>query len=304
MTDFKYHSRLSVLFAWLAFFSILALCSAFGAPAASLGKGAPPTQGASGAPLKTEAVAYKQDTASLEGLLVYDRGLKGRQPGIVLVPDWMGVSDVARQYAEKAARLGYVVFVADIYGKSVRPKDAKEASAASDFYKKDRALMQARARAAYDQLLKTARVDTSRIAAMGYCFGGGVALELARSGAPLSGTISFHGNLDTPHPEQAKNIKGRILVQHGADDPFVPPEQVKAFKDEMRSAATDWQLIEYGGSVHGFTNPTVGSDNSKGVAYNPKADKRSFQAMADFYQDIFAAKPALGAAAAGANPPR
>jgi dienelactone hydrolase len=105
----------------------------------------------------------------------------------------------------------------------------------------------------------------------------------------LDGTISFHGNLDTPHPEQAKNIKGRILVQHGADDPFVPQDQVKAFKDEMRSAATDWELIEYGGSVHGFTNPTAGSDNSKGMAYNPKADKRSFQAMADFYQDIFAA---------------
>lgn len=297
MREFKYHPRLSVLFAWLAFFSILAICSAFGAPATSKVKGA------SGSPLKTESIAYNQDTASLEGMLVYDPALKGRQPGIVLMPDWMGMSDVARQYAEKVARLGYVVMVADIYGKSVRPKDAKEASAASDYYKKDRALMQARARSAYDQLLKTARVDTSRIAAMGYCFGGGVALELARSGAPLDGTISFHGNLDTPHPEQAKNIQGRILVQHGADDPFVPQDQVKAFKDEMRSAATDWQLIEYGGSVHAFTNPTAGSDNSKGAAYNPKADKRSFQAMADFYQDIFAAASVPRAASApGAVP--
>ena len=123
---------------------------------------------------------------------------------------------------------------------------------------------------------------------MGYCFGGGVALELARSGAPLDGTISIHGSLDTPQPEQAKNIKGPILVLHGADDPFVPQDQVKAFRDEMRTAGTDWQLIEYGGAVHAFTNPTAGSDASKGMAYNPKADQRSFQAMADFYQEIFA----------------
>ncbi|MDB5050823.1 MAG: dienelactone hydrolase family protein [Fibrobacteres bacterium] len=241
----------------------------------------------SGAAVKTEIVAYKQDTTTLEGLLVYDGAAKGKQPGIVLGPDWMGVSDLAKQYAEKVAKLGYVVLVADIYGKNVRPKDMKEAGAASDIYKKDRALMQARVRAAYDQLRKSARVDTSRLAAMGYCFGGGVALELARSGAPLKGTITFHGNLDTPHPEQAKNIKGEVLVNHGADDPFVTPDQVKAFTDEMRAGGVDWRLIKYGGAVHGFTNPNAGTDNSKGMAYNAKADKRSWQAMVDFYQEIF-----------------
>ncbi|MEO7959761.1 MAG: dienelactone hydrolase family protein [Fibrobacteria bacterium] len=242
------------------------------------------------ADLKTEAVAYKQDTAALEGLLAYDAALTGRRPGIVLVPDWMGVTDLAKKYAEKVAKLGYVVLVADIYGKAQRPKDMKEASALSGFYKNDRALMQARARAAYDQLRKSPRVDISRIAAMGYCFGGGVALELARSGAGLEGTVSFHGNLDTPHPEQAKQIKGQVLVQHGADDPFVPQDQVKGFMDEMRAAGVDWHLIQYGGAVHGFTNPNAGGDNSKGMAYNAKADKRSFQAMADFYQEIFAVK--------------
>jgi dienelactone hydrolase len=240
-----------------------------------------------GAAVKTETVAYKQDTASLEGLLVYDAAMKGKQPGIVLGPDWMGVSDLAKQYAEKVAHLGYVVFVADIYGKIVRPKDMKEASAQSSLYKNDRALMQARARAAYDQLRKSARVDTSRLAAMGYCFGGGVVLELARSGAPLNGIVTFPGNLDTPHPEQAKNIKGAVLVNHGADDAFVTPDQVKAFEDEMRAANVDWRLILYSGAVHGFTNPNAGSDNSKGMAYNPKADKRSWQAMTDFYQEIF-----------------
>ena len=241
------------------------------------------------AALHSEPVAYKQDTASLEGLLVYDAS-KPKAPGIVLVPDWMGMTDLARQYAEKVAKLGYVVLVADIYGKNFRPKDMQAASAQASLYKNDRALIQARARAALDQLLKSAKVDTSRIAAMGYCFGGGVALELARSGANLDGVISFHGNLDTPHPDQAKNIKGEVLVQHGADDPFVTQDQVKAFEDEMRAAKVDWHLIQYGGAVHGFTNPNAGSDNSKGMAYNAKADKRSFQAMQDFYQEIFAVK--------------
>ena len=239
--------------------------------------------------IKMETVAYKQDTASLEGLLVYDAAVKGKQPGIVLAPDWMGVSDVARQYAEKMARLGYVIMVADIYGKGIRPKDGKEAGVVSAVYKNDRNLMRARAKAALDQLLKSPRVDTARTAAIGYCFGGGVALELARSGANLDGVVSFHGNLDTPHPEQGKNIKARVLIHHGADDPFVPPDQVKAFNDEMESAKVDWFFIGYGGAVHGFTNPTAGNDPSKGMAYNAKADSRSFRATQDFYKEIFSA---------------
>lgn len=242
-----------------------------------------------GAALKTETVAYKQDTASLEGVLVYETS-KPKAPGIVLVPDWMGMTDLARLYAEKVARLGYVVLVADIYGKGVRPKDMKEAGAVSGIYKGNRALMQARARAALEALVKSPRVDTARTAAMGYCFGGGVALELARSGANLDGVISFHGNLDTPAPVPANTLKARVLVHHGADDPFVPPEQVKAFQDEMRAAKADWLLIQYGNSVHGFTNPNAGPDNSKGMAYNAKADARSFESMKDFYQEIFAAK--------------
>jgi dienelactone hydrolase len=242
------------------------------------------------AALKTETVDYKQDTAALEGWLIYDAAAKGKQPGIVLVSDWMGMSDLARQYGEKTAKLGYVVFVADIFGKGIHPKDMKEASAQAGIYRNDRNLMQARAKAALDQLIKSPHVDTARLAAQGYCFGGGVALELARSGAPLKGVVSFHGNLDTPHPEQAKNIKGEVLVQHGADDPFVTADQVKAFTDEMRNAGVDWRLIKYGGAVHGFTNPAAGSDNSKGMAYNPKADKRSWTAMQDFYKEIFAAK--------------
>jgi dienelactone hydrolase len=242
------------------------------------------------AAVKSEPVAYKQDTASLEGLLVYETAGKGKLPGIVLVPDWMGMTDLAKQYGERVAKLGYVVLVADIYGKNVRPKDMKEASATSGIYKNDRALMRARAKAALEQLLKSPRVDASRTAAMGFCFGGGVALELARSGADLDAVVTFHGSLDTPHPEDAKNIKAKVLVLHGADDPFVPQDQVKAFEDEMRAAKTDWSLVKYGNAVHAYTNPGAGNDPSKGMAYNPEAEKRSFRAMQDFYQETLASK--------------
>ncbi len=243
--------------------------------------------GMSQAAIKMEIVAYKQDTASLEGILVYDSAIKGKKPGILLAPDWMGITDIARQQAEKTAKLGYVVFVADIYGKNVRPKNPGEAGKQAGIYKQNRDLMRARAHAALSQLLSSSRVDTSNIAAMGYCFGGGVVLELARSGANLKGAASFHGSLDTPHPEDAKNIKGRILIMHGADDPYVSSADVQGFMTEMKQAGVDWNFIYYSGAVHAFTIPAAGNDNSKGAAYNANADKRSWSAYKEFLTEIF-----------------
>jgi dienelactone hydrolase len=130
-------------------------------------------------------------------------------------------------------------------------------------------------------------VDGKRLAAIGYCFGGTTVLELARSGAEVRGVVSFHGGLDTPNPGDAKNIKGAVLALHGADDPHVPPRQVAAFEEEMRSAGVDWQMIVYGGAVHGFTNPANGSNPSTGVAYDEKADRRSWEAMRSFFTEIF-----------------
>ncbi len=147
--------------------------------------------------------------------------------------------------------------------------------------------MRARAQAGLETLKKQKLVDPQRIAAIGYCFGGTTVLELARDGADVKGVVSFHGGLSTPTPQDAGNIKGKVLVLHGADDPYVKAEEVAAFQQEMRDAKVDWQFISYGNAVHSFTNKAAGTDNSKGAAYNEKADKRSWEAMRAFFAEIF-----------------
>jgi len=164
----------------------------------------------------------------------------------------------------------------------------QEAGATAGKYKNDRPLLRQRVRAGLDQLLKVKNVDSSRVAAMGYCFGGTTVLELARSGADVKGVVSFHGGLGTPSPEDAKNIKAKVLALHGADDPNVPPPEVQAFQEEMRKAKVDWELVSYGGAVHSFTDWNAGNDNSRGAAYNEEADKRSWEAMKAFFQELFA----------------
>jgi dienelactone hydrolase len=163
----------------------------------------------------------------------------------------------------------------------------QEAGAQAGKYKSDRALLRQRVQAGLDTLLKQEGVDKRRVAAIGYCFGGTTALELARSGADIAGVVSFHGGLSTPTPEDAKNIKAKVLACHGADDPNVPPAEVAAFEKEMRDAKADWQLIAYGNAVHSFTDKSAGNDNSKGAAYNENADHRSWQAMKDMFAEIF-----------------
>src|SRR5205085_116509 len=148
-----------------------------------------------------------------------------------------------------------------------------------------------RVNAGLETLLKQQGVDKKRVAAIGYCFGGTTALELARSGADVDGVVSFHGGLSSPTPEDAKNIKGKVLALHGADDPNVPPPEVASFEKEMRDAKVDWQLVAYGNAVHSFTDKSAGIDNSKGAAYNEKADRRSWEAMKDLFAELFGAAP-------------
>lgn len=242
------------------------------------------------AAVRTQVIEYTLRGQTFEGYLAYDDAITGRRPGVLVVHDWNGLNDYAKRRAEQLAELGYAAFAVDMYGKGNRAQNSQEAGRLAGAVRADRPMMRARINAALETLKKQDMVDPNRMAGMGYCFGGGVALELARSGAPVLGVISFHGNLDTPDPKDAANIKGKVLVLHGADDPNVPPAQVKAFEEEMRQAKVDWQMVHYGNAVHSFTNPSAGNDNSKGSAYNAKADARSWVAMKDFFAEIFAGK--------------
>lgn len=240
------------------------------------------------AAIKTADVEYTStDGALMQGYVVYDDAKKSPRPGIIIVHDWMGLGQYDKNKAEQLAKEGYVAFAADIYGKGIRPANADEAGKLATKYKNDRTLLRAHIRAAYDKLESMPQVNPAKMLVMGYCFGGTTALELARSGAPLVGTASFHGGLSTPTPQDAKNIKGKVLVMHGADDPHVPPAEVAAFKKEMADANIDMTFIAYPGAVHAFTNPDAGSDPSKGMAYNADADKKSWAEFEKFLKQVF-----------------
>jgi dienelactone hydrolase len=241
------------------------------------------------AELVTRTIEYRQGDTVLEGYLAYDAAGPARKPGVVVFHQWMGLTGHERGRAEALARLGYVALAADVYGKGVRPASPKDAGAEAGKFKSDRALLRLRAQAALAALAAQPNVAPGKLAAIGYCFGGGAALELARSGAPVLATVSFHGSLDTPTPQDARNIKGKVLVLHGADDPYVPRAAVLALEDELTGGGVDWQVVLYAGAVHSFTQPEAGNDKSKGAAYDASADRRSWQAMKDFLVEIFGA---------------
>jgi dienelactone hydrolase len=239
------------------------------------------------AEIMTETVLYNHGDVELEGFLAWDNSTTDVRPGVLVVHEWTGLNDYTKSRCRQLAELGYVAFAVDMYGKGIRPQTAKEASKQATIYRSDRQLMRARVTAGLNELLKNKFCDANRVAAIGYCFGGGTVLELARSGADIAGVVSFHGNLDTPDPSDARNVQCKILVCHGAADPHVPMKQVEAFFDEMNQADVDFQFIAYGEAVHSFTNPNSGDDPSTGVAYNPTADRRSWQHMQMFFNEIF-----------------
>ena len=239
--------------------------------------------------VKQKLVEYKDGDTVLEGVLVFNAAAKptAKAPGIIVVPDWLGVGPFAVERAARLAGMGYIAFVADIYGKGVRPTNPQEAGAQAGKYKNDRALLRSRVNAALAVLRDQPGCDAGRLAAIGFCFGGTTVLELARSGAPVAGVASFHGGLDSPTPADAKKIRGKVLVMHGADDPHVPAAEVAAFQEEMRGAGVNWEFIAYGDAVHSFTNPHAGTDKAKGAAYNEQADRRSWQALTAFLHELF-----------------
>jgi dienelactone hydrolase len=238
------------------------------------------------ADVQTKTIEYSVGGTTCEGFLAYDDAKTGARPGVVVVHQWKGLTDYEKTRARMLAQLGYTAFCADIYGKGVRPTEVKDAAAQAGKFKDDRALYRQRLMAALEVLKKQPQTNTKELAAIGYCFGGTGALELARSGAAVRGVVSFHGALATPSPADAKNIKCRVLALHGADDPFVPPAEVEAFKKEMADAGVKYELIAYPGAVHGFTQWDAGSDKSKGFAYDKAADEKSWDAMKKFFKEL------------------
>jgi dienelactone hydrolase len=235
----------------------------------------------------SKPVPYELGATKFEGVLIYDDAVKAPRPGLVLVPNWMGINAANLKQAEEIAGDKYVILVADMYGKAVRPKDMSEAGKAATAVKGDRKLMRERINKAVEVLLaqgKGAGLDAAKLGAVGFCFGGTSVLELARSGAKVAAVVSIHGGLDTPNPDTT-SFKGKILAMNGADDPNVPPAQVAAFEAEMKKAKIDWQSVDFGGAVHSFTDPDAKTPGQ--AEYNPVVAKRAFKMMNDYFAEAF-----------------
>lgn len=233
-------------------------------------------------------ITYHINNQPFESVLIYPQFTKHKLPGLVMVPNWMGITQEAINLAKYQASKGYFILITDLYGKNIRPTTPEQASAAMMPVKTNINLLRLRMNTALEVLKQQADyhpINPNKLAAFGFCFGGCCALELARSGAPIQAAISFHGTLDTPNPSDAKNIKSSILVLDGADDPLVPRAQIPEFMKEMTTANVDWQLISYGGAVHGFTDITA---NDIGVKqYNKKVTERAFKAMNQLLDEVF-----------------
>jgi dienelactone hydrolase len=235
--------------------------------------------GAARAEMKIQWVDYTQGGTALQGYLAYDDGVAGKRPGILLLHRRDGMSELTLQNVQMYARQGYVVFAADIFGKTVRPKTVPEQQAQSKLYSDDRPLMRARATAGLEVLRQNPMVDASKIAIVGYCFGGEVAIELAETGAPILGSVTIHGSFRGFPADAAKNIKGRVLILQGADDPVAPIPEVVALVNQLRAAKVGWELQLYSGTAHGFSTPKDPAE--------VRANEQSKFATARFFRQVF-----------------
>ena len=232
-------------------------------------------------------IDYYDNKTPLEGIIAYVDKDKKKRPGVLVVHEWTGIGTLVKSKAIELAKSGYIAMCADIYGKGVRPSNIEEANIISSLYKNNRSLLRHRLLLALDQLKKIDAVDTNKIAAIGFCFGGMAVLELGRTNAEIKGIVSFHGSLETPEEFKAKHINPKILVLHGSEDPLIPQSEVLAFINEMRSAQADWQIHIYGGAYHSFMNPEAGNNKDMGVAYNEKIAQRAWIQMQSFLDEIF-----------------
>ena len=238
--------------------------------------------------MQTHDVDYRHGAVNLRGYLAFDETAAERRPGVLVFHEGLGLGDFAMARARMLAELGYVAFAADMFGDRRQARNLQEVAKLVGDLRNEPQTLRARGRAALATLAALPQVDANRIGAIGFCFGGSVVLELARDGADLKAVVSFHGVLATRTPAVSGNVKASVLVCTGADDPLAPPEQIKAFEDEMRAAdVRDWQVISYGNTLHGFTNPAADGSMLRTALYSEQADRRAWASMRSLFNEVF-----------------
>ena len=236
--------------------------------------------------MQTRDVDYRCEEANLRGYLAYENAA-GPRPGVLVFHEGLGLNEFAMERARRLAELGYVALAADMFGERRQGTNLQEIATLVGGLRAEPEKLRARGRAALVTLAALPQVDAGRCAAIGFCFGGSVVLELARAGADLKAVVSFHGVLATKLPAQSGQVKASVLVCTGAEDPLAPPDQVAAFEDEMRAAAVaDWQVISYGNTLHGFTNPAADGSMMRTALYNEQADRRSWASMQSLFDEV------------------
>lgn len=238
----------------------------------------------------TKSIEYKHGGTVLEGYLAYDDKQKDPQPGVILVHEWWGLTDHIKNMTRQVAEMGYVAFAVDMYGKGVVTDNSDKAGQLAGQFKDKDTFRRERLKAGFDTFAALQQVDKTRIGAIGFCFGGTCVLHMAYSGLDVKGVVSFHGSLVPPAEGDAGKINSKILVLHGADDPLVSQESIKAFQDGARKAKADWQMLYFGGAVHSFTNPGADKMGIDGVKYDAKTDARSRRQMRMFFDEVLAKK--------------
>jgi len=240
--------------------------------------------------IKGEAVEYSAPGVVMKGYIAYDENIKVKRPGVLVVHEWWGLNNYARRRASMLAELGYTALAVDMYGEGKQAMHPDDAGKFSSELMKNFDTAKTRFMAALDYIKQQPTVDPARVAAIGYCFGGGIVLNMARQGVDLKGVASFHGNLTAIKRAEPGSVKARILVLNGADDKFITPEQVEAFKQEMKAAGVDYRFISYPGAVHSFTNPdadTYARKYNLPLGYNAGADRKSWEELKRFLRALF-----------------
>jgi dienelactone hydrolase len=237
--------------------------------------------------MQTHDIDYRSEAVNLRGYLAFDEKPARRRPGVLVFHEGLGLGDFVMARARRLAELGYVALAADMFGDRRQARNLQEVADLVGGLRSEPETLRARGRAALATLAALPQVDANRIAAIGFCFGGSVVLELARDGADLKAAVSFHGVLTTRTPAASGKVKASVLVLTGADDPLAPPDQVRAFEDEMRAAEVrDWQIISYGNTLHGFTNPAADGSMMRTARYNEQADRRSWASMQNLFDEV------------------